>query len=1108
MSVLLNKKYPLPVADLANEIHRRLERNATGSFIYIIPTKRKVRDVQREFLKHVPGGIAPSFHVFTLETLAAAVYSFLCPAKRFVAGPAQAVLVNEAITAVRDSLRYFRFRGFAHRLPKGTFQKIIDVINVLKEKGCYLSVLRAEVGSAESNEQAKLADILAIYEEYERRLGEAYIDAAGILQQVNLCWDEHRSPELFRKRFPSVDALFIAGFDEFSDPELTLLYHLSNISGIGTLISFDYHPKNDEIFGHLKENYRKFFEMGFTKLDSKPLPHPTFTEHIALNLFNRGLAATKFPASSSVTILETNDRQKEVECIAKLVKLLVREKPDRDLSKICIAMFRPQVYTHLFRETFARYGIPANVTDRYALDQSPLVVSLLSLLAVRQNNFRLNDIMRALSSPYVRIMRGSVRIDSGNLYEVATKLKVTVGYTTWMDRIEQRLALITQEISLASGDEIEEARLRREQAMLQNARADLECLAKLLDRFNQPMTPIQFKQHVVDLLEETHTLECLLRVPLSLIGDEQLEKDARAYQQFLHFLDEFLGILALEQHDNKVREPLSFYLERLRTALTQVRYNIRQRYGYGVQVTSFDETRGIQFDVMIVAGLIDGEFPAVYQPEIFFSSNRRAQQERYHLTEHRYLFYQAITNFTEHLYLTYPSCDGDAHLVSSSFLDAFFAVVDAEDRRHDPPKELAEGIFSEDELLQHVGASMRHREDLATPINLSLYPTLSEELNATLDHMRHAITVERSRMTQSSLPEYNGTIAESLGEEARGVLERFRDRVYSVTQLESYGSCPFQFFAEKVLRLNVTPQVEEGMTPFERGGVLHEILFEFYTERRNHSRPPIPECDEKQFDTALDDLLSLARRKLDQLHGRDIFWDVDQELILGSPNRKGVLEEFLETERKHTLEVRPAFFEVAFGSKVGAKTKTDSTLTSEEPVVAGNVQLRGKIDRIDTADAMFRIIDYKTGSRVATRREIDNGMSLQLPIYLYAVERILAECRGEKKEGVAGIFYKLRPPVEQKLGVGSETYRDKAFSVQKKSKSTVVSDEELHTVIAQAIAFVNNYVDGIARGEFPVEPKNPAKVCTYCDFKTMCRIQSQVTVQTDNESAERGEMTS
>jgi ATP-dependent helicase/nuclease subunit B len=1085
MPVLLTKNIERSLRDVNEEIHRRLQRGESASFIYVVPTKRKVRDLQREFLRYVPGTVAPAFHLFTFETLAAELYSLLPRQQRIVSGPVQAVIMNEAIRSVEGSLRYFRLHGRGRTLPQGTFQKIINVINELKEHGVYRSVLYDELQNAETGEQNKLQDILTIYDAYEQFLGDRYIDVAGMLKEVNACWDPVTSGEKFLLHVQECDTIYISGFDEFSDPELTMLYHLANIKKLGVVVSFDYHLDNDAVFGHLKENYQKLLEMGFRKSATGEDDTTTFSGYITRHLFQHHALMTTRDCTNLVTLVQADSREQEVELIAKIIKRLVEKHPGRDLSKICVSMYYPQTYTNIFREVFARYGIPSNITDRYNLNQSPIVVSILALLAVEERNFRLDDIMRALSSAYFDFSSGGETIDAGNLYSTASLLKISGGKANWAHRIDQQLRFIDEELTSAA-DETEVIRLRREESMLKKARTDITLLVDLLERFREPLTPAEFKRHVVALIDHLHIVDRLLRVVSP--DHDQLERDTRAFQKFIAFIDEFIEILILEGKET-ARERLSFYLDRLRHTIVQVRYNVRQKYGYGVYVTSFDETRGLNFDTMVIAGMVDGEFPPMYMPEIFFSSSRRYRKELYHLREHRYLFYQALTNFSEQVFLMIPRFDGDRELVPSAFLEALQKVIRLNDQRETLAKQLSENIYSRDELLCAVGKSIGGGNADIPFLNNQV--TVRQELQETFDHMRHCMNIEQSRTATKVMPEYNGTIFSHIGAEARARLDQFRRRIYSVTQLESYGKCPYQFFADKVLRLNVVEAVEEGLSPLERGGVLHEILFEFYSQRREQRLSSLADATDEQFATATTMLLSLARKKLDGLHVSEIFWDVDKEMILGSSLRTGLLQEFLQVERERKVTTSPAFFELAFGSRVGSKTNEDVLLKHEEPIQAEKVQLRGKVDRVDVGDEVFTIIDYKSGKTVAGRKEIDLGMSLQLPLYLYAVEHILNEHNHQHVAGAAGIYYTLKPPVKEILGIGSDEHRGKAFYASANNAQLTSGDDELRSIIKRAVAFVNDYVDNIAKGNFPVDPRMPEHVCTYCDFKTICRIQVQ-----------------
>lgn len=59
-------------------------------------------------------------------------------------------------------------------------------------------------------------------------------------------------------------------------------------------------------------------------------------------------------------------------------------------------------------------------------------------------------------------------------------------------------------------------------------------------------------------------------------------------------------------------------------------------------------------------------------------------------------------------------------------------------------------------------------------------------------------------------------------------------------------------------------------------------------------------------------------------------------------------------------------------------------------------------------------------------------------------------------------------------------------------------------VISTAVTFVNRYVDNIAGGKFPVEPKDLDRVCRQCDFITVCRIQSIAVPDIENDTGQVG----
>ena len=126
--------------------------------------------------------------------------------------------------------------------------------------------------------------------------------------------------------------------------------------------------------------------------------------------------------------------------------------------------------------------------------------------------------------------------------------------------------------------------------------------------------------------------------------------------------------------------------------------------------------------------------------------------------------------------------------------------------------------------------------------------------------INQVVKVEKSREKTHDLMAYEGILtAETLSPASQQRLENRRQRIYSVTELETYAKCPFQYFVDKVLRFSIKEdETEDELSGLEKGSLLHDVLFEFYNNRLNQKSPPIGQCSEATFkdaETHLNELL-------------------------------------------------------------------------------------------------------------------------------------------------------------------------------------------------------------------------------------------------------------
>ena len=154
----------------------------------------------------------------------------------------------------------------------------------------------------------------------------------------------------------------------------------------------------------------------------------------------------------------------------------------------------------------------------------------------------------------------------------------------------------------------------------------------------------------------------------------------------------------------------------------------------------------------------------------------------------------------------------------------------------------------------------------------------------------------------------------------------------------------------------------------------------------------------------------------------------------------------------------PAEFEKKFG--IDGEPPLEVNLGDEI------IRLRGIIDRVDRNEhGQLRVIDYKTGGRHLTPKDLQRGTRLQLPIYALAAQDAL-------KLGIVeeGLYWKIK---------------DAEAGSLKLSKFSSDDSEGVDAAIKVANEHLRRIVSGIRAGQFPPIP--PKGGCpSYCPAISWC----------------------
>jgi ATP-dependent helicase/DNAse subunit B len=240
---------------------------------------------------------------------------------------------------------------------------------------------------------------------------------------------------------------------------------------------------------------------------------------------------------------------------------------------------------------------------------------------------------------------------------------------------------------------------------------------------------------------------------------------------------------------------------------------------------------------------------------------------------------------------------------------------------------------------------------------------------------------------------------------------------------------------------------------------------------------------QKELANIADDVFDEHERVVPPLNRQ--IWKIDREI------RKILLDQVLlyELEMQEAAEghdVLPTYLEVAFGGMKSAAKDPDSKdepleLSRKTFVGEESIKISGQIDRVDVAgDDTLIAYDYKlsTGS---SRSDIVSGRSLQLPIYLEALEKLILP-----DHPIAGGGYYVIRGAQDRRNKG--LYRASQLDyLRLRAKNSVFTDEDWQRIRGEVVKRIWEFLDGMRAGRFDVDPSERLKTCRFCDYSAVCR---------------------
>ncbi len=736
------------------------------------------------------------------------------------------------------------------------------------------------------------------------------------------------------------------------------------------------------------------------------------------------IEASGIDPASATAVVSVSDPDEEVRATLRLISLWMRDGVR--LGRIGLLYGAADPYARLLHEQLSGAGLPHNGAPVRDIGDMLFGRTLKGLLALPDHNFRRSDVLAVVTGAPLLDQEGRA---PGLAWDRISRTAGVVDGRDW----ERRLAVFREEQRLRAS----EADRNGREALAEHLRRDAARagdLAAFIERLRSDLTSLTSAGSWQSMVETAQDL-----IGSYLGGDRQRwawpKEEQEAADRVEDALDRLAGL------DSVGGPPPT--IEVFRRALDGELDVALRRIGHlgdGVLVGPVSMAIGLELDRVVIFGMAEGAFPPRrLEDSLLPDDERRAaggelplRSERHH-DDHRQLL-AAIAAATEAT-LCFPRGDlrrqGDR--AASRWLLANTARLAGR-----------ASVFTE-ELAGLDGSWLRHVPSYASGLAHTLFPATAQELRLAImlrvpdaigsvdPVLKLGMELARSRrsdrftrfdgnLTGLALPDYT----------ASGVT--------SATRLQAWAECPFAFFMQYLLGVEVAqdPEHELEMNALDKGSLIHEILDRFVNGAIADGRsPPWRDADCERLLAIADEV---AREYGERgATGRAMFWRRDRARLLAD------LERFATVDDGRPIYSEFRFHDAAYRLPDGR-----------------SVWLNGAVDRIDRrADGSLRVIDYKTGAsrsyQALTPEEPHQaGTRLQLALYGAVVGDLLGTPHVDAgywfitgKGNFDWVGYPLTPGVQDRVGLA-----------------------------------VTTIVDGIHHGVFPPRPPvDPAFVwvdCWYC----------------------------
>ena len=649
--------------------------------------------------------------------------------------------------------------------------------------------------------------------------------------------------------------------------------------------------------------------------------------------------------------------------------------------------------THKAAAALTAAGIPVSVRARSSLAQVSALKAFVGLFEGAAQAWAFRPLRACIISPYFNM---GVRVRS--LDHVARNRRVS-GLRAWREAIDGLLERATEDPKVLYGTGLFIDHLTSDADGLRSLEAELAWLSE--ERTERAWV----ERTLAWLREGPFRFRTRLCVP---VGDQWdvVRFDQRGVLQVEKLLREWLDLA----DEARLIQPGEWH-HLLHRLLAGSELALSSPMDKGVQVLEAQDAALTPFRYLLVVNANHGEFPREAQSGGVFSDEERAALSSHGLpivhradqARRERTLWRSVTSGPDVTVLYRTTSFQGTPLLPSLMVPEHDSAVEL------PRTRLPRwDAVTPEQHRRQAARELAHGE-----VSAGTVPTVKAE------RLRHGVLAayaEAQRPGTDSVPDdhpglgpnpWNGRLTDPqmLDHLSR---EFGADRIWSASQLEDYGKCPFNFFTSRVLEIGECGQAEEETTPLTFGGVAHEILERFYNQVKNALPPALDAPTSAILQTVTQTVLA-DRESSGEWLGDPVLWRNTRAEI------EAVVRDYVGWELAHMAAKgeRPVEIEFVFGLDGAGGVELTGPDRAGTPRA---LRLRGRIDRVDVAnrrgEEVHLVLDYKSSS-VPAAKAYGDGSLLQAPLYVEVLNALGFHC-------VEGRYRALKKPGEPANGAAAK----------------------------------------------------------------------------------------